>query len=177
MAAPQISREPPRTRLEELHLDSDRIQELSDEELNPSDSDANYEDLGPVLPSEADNIAYVNRMMPFFDDLETETSRAQQQTLDKILPYLEGNPSNFPLNSFSIPKLQREKHAKFLIQALGDKPAPYTALDAARPWQVYWSLAGLTAMGHDISEFQQRWVRGRSSIHPCRKAETWPVWR
>ncbi|KAF2276677.1 CaaX farnesyltransferase beta subunit Ram1 [Westerdykella ornata] len=156
-----------RTRLEELRLDSNRIQELSDEELYTSDSNADYEDLGPAIPSEADNIVYVNRMMPIFDDLQTETSRAQQQTLDKILPYLEGNPSNFPLNSFGIPKLQREKHVKFLIQGLGDKPAAYTTLDAARPWQVYWCLAGLTVLGHDISDYQQKIIDTLTDVqHP-----------
>jgi protein farnesyltransferase subunit beta len=154
--AAQASNPAPSSRLQEIISDSNRIEELSDTDNEYPDNE--YEDIGIVEDQhEAANMEYINNLIsPIRDSLETETSITQDETLAVVLPFLEGNPNDFPLNAFGLPKLQREKHAAFLHQALGDYPAQMAAMDAARPWLVYWSLQGLTALGYDISEFQDR---------------------
>jgi protein farnesyltransferase subunit beta len=152
MASQEDSFQPSSSRLEEILSSADRVQELSDT------SDSDYEDTGIVLDQhETANIAYVNRMAPVIrDDLVTDTSKLEDETLDAVLPFLEGNPNEFPLNVFGLPKLQRKKHIAFLEEGLGKYPSAYTAYDPARPWLVYWSLQGLTALGHDISGYRER---------------------
>ncbi|PSN60944.1 terpenoid cyclases/Protein prenyltransferase [Corynespora cassiicola Philippines] len=151
------SQPPPASRLEEL-LSKSRIQELSDSGVD-DDDDGEYEDMGIASPEEQANIAYVKSVTsPLRDQLETDTSEAQDETLEAVLPFLEGNPNDFPLNPFGLPQLHREKHVAFLKNTLGDYPPGFAAMDAARPWLVYWSLQGLTALGHDISEFRDRVV-------------------
>ena len=141
---------PPTARLEEVLGISDRIEELSD-------SEDEYEDLGTVTEQEQAHMAYVKSVsVPIRDALATDTSRVQDRTLEVVLPYLEGNPNGFELNIFGLPKLQREKHVGFLEDALGDYPGHFAMMDASRPWLLYWSLQGLTALGVDISEYQER---------------------
>lgn len=152
MADSQASSQDPTSRLEELLADSARIEELSD-----SEHENDYEDMGTATLEEQANIAYLESVrIPIRDRLETESSEVQDETLDVVLPYLEGNPNDYPLNIFGIPQLQREKHVAFLKQALGDYPSAFAMLDASRPWLVYWSLQGLSALGHDISEYRER---------------------
>jgi hypothetical protein len=162
MAAPQdyYKHLPPADLHRRELSDSDLVVPTRLRELSDSDDDVLYEDMGTVkYQHEANNIYYVNRIScPIQDKLKTETSRVQDETLKVILPYLEGNPNDFPLNIFGIPELQREEHVWFLKKALGSYPAHFSVIDASRPWMVYWSLQGLTALGHDISEFQERYV-------------------
>lgn len=154
MAAPQTSFQPSSSRLEEILSAPDRIEELSD-------SENDYEDMGTITGQHEDaNITYINKVtIPVRDTLETETSEVQDETLETVLPFLQGNPNDFQLNTFGLPKLQREKHVAFLKQCLGNYPAQMAAMDAARPWLVYWSLQGLTALGYDISEYRERYAR------------------
>ncbi|KAI4686044.1 uncharacterized protein J4E88_003881 [Alternaria novae-zelandiae] len=141
----------PASRLEEIIPGSERIEELSDEEL-----DSDYEDMGTATMEEQANIAYLESIrIPIRDSLVTDTSEADEETSKAILPFLEGNPNNFPLNASGIPSLQRRKHAYFLEGQLDDWPARAAALDAARPWIIYWSLQGLTALGSDISDYNR----------------------
>lgn len=147
---PAASTQTPTSRLVEILDDSNRVEELSD-------SENEYEDMGALAKEELANIAYIESITaPIRDSLETETSQVQDETLQTILPFLEGNPNDFPLNVFGLPKLQREKHIAFLKVALGDYPGQFAMMDASRPWLVYWSLQGLTALGHDISEYRER---------------------
>ena len=142
---------PPASRLEEIIPGSERIEELSDEEL-----DSDYEDMGTATIEEQANIAYLESVrVPIRDSLVTDTSEADEDTSKVILPFLEGNPNNFPLNASGMPSLQRRKHAYFLEGQLDDWPARAAALDAARPWIIYWSLQGLTALGSDISDYNR----------------------
>ncbi|KAF2449236.1 terpenoid cyclases/Protein prenyltransferase [Karstenula rhodostoma CBS 690.94] len=137
----------PSSRLEEILDDKLRIQELPE-------SDHEYEDLSP---QEEAHMAYLESVkIPIVDDFKTESTEIQDETLEVVLPFLEGNPNDFPLNEHGIPHLQKEKHVKFLKKALGDYPAPFAMMDASRPWIVYWSLQGLSALGYDISEYRER---------------------
>ena len=153
MAASQDSpSQEPSSRLEELLANSARIEELSDFE-----TENEYEDMGTATQEEQANIGYLDSVrIPIRDSLTTESSQVQDETLGVVLPYLEGNPNDYPLNIFGIPQLQRSKHVAFLRQALGDYPSMFAMLDASRPWLIYWSLQGLSALGHDISEYRER---------------------
>jgi protein farnesyltransferase subunit beta len=155
MAAPQNSSQPPSSRIAELLSVQNRIQELADAD---ADIDEEYEDVGTTLTADEEaNIVYVEKMYPQIrDSLDTETSSTQERTLRDILPYLEGNPNEFSLNVFGLPKLQREKHIDYLEDSLGDYPPQFAQMDAARPWLVYWGLQGLSVLGHDISEYRER---------------------
>lgn len=142
----------PPPRLDRLLDNSPRIQDLTD-------SDDAYEDMGIATKEEQARIAYLDRIrIPIRDQLETETSIVQDETHETVLPYLESNPNDFFLNTFNIPGLQREKHAPTLEKWLGDYPGQYAAMDASRPWIVYWSLQSMTALGLDVSEYRERYV-------------------
>lgn len=153
MAVPlRFSAQAPSSRLEEVVPEADRIEELSDEEL-----DSDYEDMGTATVEEQANIAYLESIrIPIRDRLITETTEAEDETARVILPYLEGNPNGYTLNDFGIPKLQRDRHAAMLKRIIGDYPAQAAAMDAARPWIVYWAMQSMTALGIDISSYQKR---------------------
>lgn len=115
--------------------------------------------MGPASASETANINYLNRVrIPIEDTYTTDTSTVQDDTYAVIAPFLEGNPFDFSLNAAGLPTLQRDLHAKFLKKALGDYPAPFAQMDSSRPWLVYWSLQSMSALGLDISMYQERVV-------------------
>jgi protein farnesyltransferase subunit beta len=137
-------------RLEEILDQADRIEELSDTENE-------YEDMGIATAEEQANIAYLDSVrIPIKESYKTETSRTQDEIHAVILPFLEGNPNNFTLNAYGIPKLQRELHAAMLKKVLGDYPPQFAAMDASRPWIVYWGLQSMTALGLDIHPYQKQ---------------------
>ncbi|KAF1363073.1 terpenoid cyclases/Protein prenyltransferase [Lizonia empirigonia] len=152
-------------RLEEIFSGEDRIEELSDSELGSEDE---YEDMGAATLEEQANIAYLESVrIPIKEDLQTSTSKTQDETLKVVLPFLEGNPNDFPLNLHGIPTLQRKKHVTYLEDALDDYPAGFAMMDASRPWIIYWALQGLTALGEDVSEHQRRTAHSFSlAQHP-----------
>jgi protein farnesyltransferase subunit beta len=142
----------PSSQLEEILDASNRIEELTD-------TDNEYEDMGTATPEEQANIEYLDSVrIPIRDEYETETSKVQDQTHEVILPFLEGNPQDFTLNAFGIPKLQREQHASALKRFLGDYPEQFAPMDASRPWMVYWGLQSMTSLGLDIHPLQKRYV-------------------
>ncbi|KAF2025845.1 terpenoid cyclases/Protein prenyltransferase [Setomelanomma holmii] len=146
----RFSAEASSSRLEEILDGSERIEELSD-------TDNEYEDMGAATLEEQVNIAYLDTVrIPIRDSYATETSKVQDDTAEIILPYLEGNPNDFPLNAYGIPKLQRDLHVKMLERALKTWPAQAAMMDASRPWIVYWSLQSMTALGIDIHPYQKR---------------------
>lgn len=143
---------PPSSRLEEILDENLRIQELTN-------SDDEYEDIAPLTKEEEANMSYLESVkIPIVDELKTDSSEVQDEAFEAVMPFLEGNPNNFPLNIFGLPQLQRQKHVTYLKKALGDYPAPFALMDASRPWLVYWSLQGLSALGYDFSELRERCV-------------------
>lgn len=94
------------------------------------------------------------------DHPPTDTTIAQDETVQLCLPFLvrAEDPSRrvFDFNSHGLPRLEREKHAKFLHRSLRKLGASYVAMDASRPWQIYWSLAGLSMLGEDVQQYRER---------------------
>jgi protein farnesyltransferase subunit beta len=101
------------------------------------------------------------------DLLNTQTSQVQDQTIQECLPFLSGAEPKIQLNAHGVPHLVRKRHVQFLHKNLRKLPAPYVAADASRPWMFYWALAGLHAMGEDISEYKERLI---STIRPIQNA-------
>jgi protein farnesyltransferase subunit beta len=167
MAIPlRASAQAPSSRLEEILDGSDRVEELSD-----SDLASEYENMGTATAEEEANITYLESVrIPIRDSYETKTSEEQDKTYDTILPFLEGNPNHFSLNTHGIPKLQRDTHAKWLGGVLTDYPAQFAMMDASRPWIVYWGLQSMTALGLDIHPLQKKYVRSLILAHYCTPA-------
>ncbi|TKA22952.1 hypothetical protein B0A50_07694 [Salinomyces thailandicus] len=93
----------------------------------------------------------------FHIDDGTTTMEAQQKTTAECLSYLTLKDSqDLPLNLYGLPHLRRKAHADFLRVTLGTLPAPYAAMDASRPWLFYWTMAGLTSLGEDVSGYRER---------------------
>lgn len=92
------------------------------------------------------------------DPLITETTELQNETLEKCFPFLRGFHSSQkePFNQHGVPALQRDDHLEYLFDALEDYPPGFAAMDASRPWMVYWALASLSLMGEDVSQFRTR---------------------
>jgi protein farnesyltransferase subunit beta len=88
---------------------------------------------------------------PIQDILKTETSTAQEHTVNACLPYLAKADEDGRL-----PDLRREEHVDFLRYSLEEMPSNFVGYDAARPWVVYWALTGLSLLGADVSEYQHR---------------------
>jgi protein farnesyltransferase subunit beta len=103
---------------------------------------------------------YFGQLPPLIDDLKTQTSTVQGETIEECLPLLNAvndaslNPSDF--NEFGLPILEREKHVEFLQENLLEFPHYFVTIDASRPWMVYWALLGLHLLGEDVSTFRSR---------------------
>ncbi|KAI8982165.1 terpenoid cyclases/protein prenyltransferase alpha-alpha toroid [Mycotypha africana] len=84
------------------------------------------------------------------DDLPTETSIEQKRTedavLEKFVPYAPHNPSKHSLDTI---QLERKKHLSYLKKALKGIGSWGAALDASKPWMLYWICHSL-----DLLEFQ-----------------------
>lgn len=96
------------------------------------------------------------------DHPQTDTTIAQHETVQLCLPLLVGveDPSRsiFDFNSHGLPRLERERHVEFLHKSLRKLGASYVAIDASRPWQIYWSLAGLSILGEDVQQYSERLI-------------------
>ena len=101
---------------------------------------------------------------PIRDLLETETSVSQDSTVQECLPFLAGleacGRSLFDYNEHGLPRLDREKHIRYLHDTFERLPAGFVAYDASRPWLLYWALAGLSTLGEDVEQYRQRWYIG-----------------
>lgn len=104
---------------------------------------------------------------PIEDDLETETSYLQNQTIQECLPFLSGLQSGVTYNEHGVPHLDRKRHIAFLEKGLKPLPAAWTAADASRPWMFYWATAALSMMGEDVAAYQERIV---STVRPMQNA-------
>lgn len=96
------------------------------------------------------------------DHPQTETTVAQDETVQLCLPLLVGvddsSRSIFDINAHGLPRLEREKHLKFLHKSLRTLGASYVAMDASRPWQIYWSLAGLSMLEENVQQYRERLI-------------------
>jgi len=146
---------------------SDAVDDLTEKAKIVELSDSDSEDGGPPFPG-SHLKRYVHPLPPwlsssalnlFPEELSTPTSEVFKKVRNECLPHLlgEDNQGN-PLNKFGIPHLRREQHIAFLHNTLGNLPAPYVALDAARPWLFYWAFSGLTVLGEDIKQYRQRLI-------------------
>ena len=80
------------------------------------------------------------------DRRETETSVTQSDTVELLLPLLHRDDDG--------PTLERDKHVTYLHSCLGKLPSAFIGLDASRPWQIYWTLAGLSLLGEDVTRYR-----------------------
>lgn len=112
---------------------------------------------------------HLRQPAPIQDELATETSAAQQDTVAECLPFLMGmgNPSRslFDFNEHCVQRLDRHGHIQFLHQSLEKFPATFVAVDSSRPWMVYWALMGLWLLGEDVTQYRGRLVTLRHH-HP-----------
>ena len=92
------------------------------------------------------------------DLLNTESSHIQDETIQECLPFLSGAEEDIRYNDHGVPALDRGRHIAFLHKSLRQLPASYVTADASRPWMMYWSMAGLSAMGVDISEYREKMI-------------------
>lgn len=100
---------------------------------------------------------------PILDDLNTETSYSQQDSVADCLALLKATykptQSPFDFSKHGVPRLDREQHIDFLHRSLEDFPAAFVAVDASRPWMVYWALMGLYLLGEDVAQYRERLER------------------
>ena len=56
------------------------------------------------------------------------------------------------------PLLDKDRHVTFLthLGLVTQLPRPFVALDASRPWMMYWTLCALKMLGEDITPHRQR---------------------
>ncbi|MCJ1299482.1 CAAX farnesyltransferase (FTase) subunit beta [Hypocenomyce scalaris] len=141
-----------------------RIEEVTDQDDLISYENAEYLfPRSPTMPAEQDRPPVPDLFTsppPIRDDLVTETSDLQDETVQECLPYLSGTDDSskgpFDFNPHGLPPLEREKHTAFLHNALRTLPAAYVGYDASRPWILYWALTGLYLLGDDISQYRER---------------------
>ncbi|RCI15829.1 hypothetical protein L249_2779 [Ophiocordyceps polyrhachis-furcata BCC 54312] len=94
---------------------------------------------------------------PVRDELETESSRLQDATIQACLPFLAGHGHD-STNAHGVPHLYRDRHVRFLHRQLGNLPAAFTNADPSRPWFFYWCLSSLTMLGQDVGSYRSRLV-------------------
>jgi protein farnesyltransferase subunit beta len=103
---------------------------------------------------------YFGQSPALIDDLRTQTSTVQGETVEECLPLLNAvnNPSlnPFEFNEFGLPGLEKENHTAFLHENLSKFPHYFVTVDASRPWMVYWALLGLHLLGEDVSTLRSR---------------------
>lgn len=99
---------------------------------------------------------------PIQDQWSTYTSELQGQTITECLPLLTAvnSPTSnpFDFDEHGLPSLHRQAHVEFVHNGLEPLPAPFVAMDASRPWLMYWSLLSLHIMGEDVTAFRSRYV-------------------
>jgi len=94
---------------------------------------------------------------PINDSLITDTSRSQDETIEQCLPFLaqaDSSKTAYDFSKHGVPRLKRDDHVGFLTDTLHDSRS--MAYDAARPWVVYWALAGLSLLGEDVQVHADR---------------------
>jgi protein farnesyltransferase subunit beta len=91
------------------------------------------------------------------DALETDSSNIQDETVDEILPFLTGKEHS-QLNAHGIPRLDKERHVRFLKKQLGALPSMFVGADPSRPWIFYWCLNALSLVGEDLEPYHTKLI-------------------
>ncbi|KAM3535262.1 hypothetical protein MY4038_001503 [Beauveria bassiana] len=104
---------------------------------------------------------------PVVDMLQTQSSQLQQDTIDECLPFLSGEEHAGKCNQYGVPRLDKQRHVKFLHKMLGSLPPQFTAADPSRPWFFYWCLSALTLLGEDVSVYRESLVK---TVRPIQNA-------
>lgn len=103
------------------------------------------------------------------DQLSTPTSQLQARTVDECLPLLNAinDPSSnpFDFDEFGLPMLKQQLHIDFVHDGLQQLPAAFVAMDASRPWLMYWSLLSLYLMGQEVKSLRKRYGLCRNPLH------------
>lgn len=93
------------------------------------------------------------------DELCTLTSAEQAETIKECLPFLRAEVSGIVYNEYGLARLRRERHAQFLRKWLDQRMSHhFVAVDASRPWFLYWCLEALHLLGEDVSAYRARMV-------------------
>lgn len=94
------------------------------------------------------------------DLLKTRTTDLQNDTVEECVPFLNAinNPSSNPFHfdGHGLPYLKKQAHIDFIHDGLEQLPPQFVAMDASRPWLMYWSLLSLHVLGHEVQNFQER---------------------
>ncbi|KAL2176164.1 terpenoid cyclases/protein prenyltransferase alpha-alpha toroid [Thermothelomyces heterothallicus CBS 202.75] len=101
---------------------------------------------------------------PVRDPLVTATSTVQDETIEACLPFLSGEDEKLQYNEHGVPRLDRDRHVRFLHQCLGRLPGRFVAADASRPWFLYWCLSALTMLGEDVASYRDAIVATARSM-------------
>ncbi|KAI1768536.1 terpenoid cyclases/Protein prenyltransferase [Hypoxylon sp. FL1150] len=101
---------------------------------------------------------------PIRDTLATTSSTVQDDTVAECLPFLAGDVQTVPCNQHGVPRLDRQRHIKFLRKNLGKLPGRFVSLDASRPWLLYWCLNGLSLLGADVSDYREDLIETARSM-------------
>lgn len=128
----------------------------------PAQLDPNTETVDEVDEEIVFNRRYLGLMIPNLftqlppvrDALVTDTSTLQGRTVEVCLPLLGGEDESSETNEHGVPRLDRERHVRFLHQCLGRLPGRFVAADASRPWFLYWCLSALAMLGEDVTTFR-----------------------
>ncbi|KAI9313084.1 terpenoid cyclases/protein prenyltransferase alpha-alpha toroid [Dichotomocladium elegans] len=87
------------------------------------------------------------------DQLPTDTSIEQRRTEDSVLEcFVPYAPHNIYRRSLESIRLERENHIRYLKRGLDHLSRWMVALDASKPWIVYWILHALELLEGNISD-------------------------
>lgn len=94
------------------------------------------------------------------DDFPTPTSQEQESTerviLEQLAWYLAPSPSHPAALEVKSIRLEKSRHIQWLVSLLNPLPAPYTSLDASRPWLLYWVTHSLALMNAQLDPTLKR---------------------
>lgn len=106
---------------------------------------------------------YLCQNARIIDDTTSATSKLQLATVEECLPLLRASqdPTSdpFDFDENGMPPLDRSSHISFIQNGIEPLPAAFVALDASRPWLMYWSLLSLYLLGEDITQYAKRYEK------------------
>ncbi len=143
----------------ELTEDSDALQEIMSDD-SADDIDSRRQELSEAQADRPPVPDLFISPPPIQDFLKTETSVQQDYIIQECLPFLAGlegcGRSLLDHNEHGLPRLERDKHIRYLHDSFGELPTGFVAFDASRPWLLYWALTGLSILGEDVEQYRQR---------------------